>query len=229
MRNYFVPFLLLLFTMPALAIEVYQAKEIEVYRGGTIEPYQGGGSIAPQQSPSVQPNRGYQIQPNQGGAIEVYQLEKGAARETPAPAPGYGRPEDERDSAQRQRQADESRRAAQAEAKRKVQDLLGLWQTNVPGVAYTTPSTADGWAILHVSPGAKAGLLKLDAGGTYSWESYGGKKGRWVESGDPAYPIAIIDTVEKREWKVGFDAKRPVIFIWDGSIWYEGRKAEFKR
>lgn len=103
--------------------------------------------------------------------------------------------------------------------------LLGVWQTNIPGVAYTTPSSQPGYDILHVSSGAAAGLLRLDANGSYSWNSYGGKRGKWVQTGDAEYPIEIIDTVENKRWRVGLDPKSSELIVWSGSFWYRGRRA----
>jgi hypothetical protein len=58
-----------------------------------------------------------------------------------------------------------------------------------------------------VSSGAAGGLLKLNRDGTYSWNSYGGKSGKWVETGRAGEPIEIIDTVENRRWGVRLEPK----------------------
>jgi hypothetical protein len=106
--------------------------------------------------------------------------------------------------------------------------LLGVWQTNIPGAVYTTPSGRPGYDLLHVSSGAAAGLLKLDRNGTYSWNSYGGKRGKWVETGRSDYPIEIIDTVENKRWLVGLDPRSQELIVWAGSYWYNGRRAAVK-
>jgi hypothetical protein len=106
--------------------------------------------------------------------------------------------------------------------------LLGLWQTNIPGVVYTTPSSRRGYDVLHVSSGAAGGLLELNRDGTYKWNSYGGKHGRWVETGRSENPIEIIDTWENRRWDVRLEPKTGEIVLQSGSIWYLGRRAALK-
>jgi hypothetical protein len=108
-----------------------------------------------------------------------------------------------------------------------ISGLMGLWQTNVPGAVYTTPSSIPGYDRLHVSPGGPKGMLNIKSDGTYWWNSYGGKQGRWVDTGNADFPIQLIDTVENKKWAVGFDPKRLAgreIVVWDGSIWYDGRR-----
>jgi hypothetical protein len=79
-----------------------------------------------------------------------------------------------------------------------------------------------------VSSGAAGGLLKLNRDGTYSWNSYGGKSGKWVETGRAGEPIEIIDTVENRRWGVRLEPKTGEIIIQSGSIYYFGRPAAVK-
>lgn len=103
---------------------------------------------------------------------------------------------------------------------------FGVWHTNVPGAVWTSSSTTAGYDRLHVSAGAVAGNLVIKPNGTYTWASYGGKSGKWV-NGDSEYPIVLIDTVENRQWKVGLDSKHPDgqhIYIWDGNAYYYSGK-----
>lgn len=104
---------------------------------------------------------------------------------------------------------------------------LGVWRTRIPGAVWTSPSGYRDHDWLHVSTGVSAGDLIIRPNGTYVWNSYGGKAGRWVH-GDSEYPIVLIDTVENRHWKVGADPKHTGgrdIMVWDGnSIYYDGRK-----
>ena len=100
-----------------------------------------------------------------------------------------------------------------------AKDILGEWMTSIPGVAYETPSQVDGYNTLNVSPGVRDGALLINPDGTYEWSAYGGKTGAW-KAGDADYPVVLIDTVENKEWRVGLD--RGKLVIWDGSIWYEG-------
>jgi hypothetical protein len=111
-----------------------------------------------------------------------------------------------------------------------VAALFGVWQTNVPGAVYTVPSDRTGYDRLVVSSGAASGLFQLHPDGTYRWNSYGAaKRGRWVRTGDAGYPVEVIDTVEKRRWKVGFDKRRQIIRLWDGYVWYDGRRAQIRQ
>ncbi len=110
--------------------------------------------------------------------------------------------------------------------KNNVESLIGTWHTRIPGAVWQTPSGRDGYDNLHVSSGLKSGDLVINANGTYKWNSYGGKKGNWIK-GDSGYPIVLIDNVEKKKWRVGYDSKHTGgrdIIIWDGYIWYDGKK-----
>ena len=106
--------------------------------------------------------------------------------------------------------------------------LLGTWQTNIPGAVYTTPSGRAGYDLLHISSGTAAGLLRLNRDHTYSWNSYGGKRGKWVETGRADYPLELVDTVENKRWLVGLDPRSGELVVWAGSFWYNGRRAAVK-
>lgn len=116
---------------------------------------------------------------------------------------------------------------ASAAAGGDLSPYFGVWRTSVPGAAWTSPSGYQGYDWLHVSAGVSAGDLIIRPDGTYLWASYGGKSGRWVR-GDADYPIVLIDTVEKRRWKVGLDPKRTggrELIVWDGDVYhYDGRR-----
>lgn len=234
--------LLLACATSAHAIQPYQAQQIEVYRGSSIEPYKAQevkpyqantvrpyqpSAVKPSQAESVKPYQADSIRPHRGDAIEPLQpapqvepvpgrqpQQQDALRIAPvpaAPAPSPGKDMSARDAAHL------------------AKGVIGVWQTNIPGAVYTTPSGLSGYDILHVSSGAAAGLLRINANGTYTWNSYGGKKGKWVATSDPEYPVEIIDTVENRRWRVGYNATKATLLVWDGSIWYEGRKAAVKK
>lgn len=107
--------------------------------------------------------------------------------------------------------------------------LLGPWKTNVGGGVWQTPSAIPGWDTLHISAGALSGLLVIYPDHTYVWNAYGGKKGRWAESGDPSYPVKLEDLKENRIWQVGLDARHPGrIFVRDtkGYYYYQGTRAK---
>lgn len=101
-----------------------------------------------------------------------------------------------------------------------------VWRTRIPGAVWTSPSGYAGYDWLHVSTGVSVGDLIIRPNGTYVWNSYGGKSGRWVR-GDAEYPIVLIDTAENRRWKVGIDPRHTGgrdIVLWDGYYWYDGRR-----
>ncbi|MCF8503403.1 MAG: hypothetical protein K9G59_00690 [Caulobacter sp.] len=109
-----------------------------------------------------------------------------------------------------------------------LSSLYGAWSTSVPGAVWQTPSAIPGWATLHISRGALAGLLVIYPDGRYVWNAYGGKRGVWRRSGDPEYPILIEDRAERRTWKVGPNLRQPGrIYIVEGNGYfhYEGRRA----
>lgn len=105
---------------------------------------------------------------------------------------------------------------------------FGVWRTRIPGAVWTSPSGYQGYDWLHVRAGASAGDLIIRPDGTYVWNSYGGKSGRWVRGESAAFPVVLIDTAENRRWQVGADPKRTGgrdIVVWDGnSFSYDGRK-----
>jgi hypothetical protein len=144
-------------------------------------------------------------------ALEVFRADEvkpsPASQASPAWPPGAARP---------------------APASPGISALLGLWQTNIPGAVYTAPSSRPGYDELHVGSGAAAGLLRLNADRTYSWNSYGGKTGRWEASGDAAYPLTLVDSVENKRWKVGLDPRTGELIVWGGSYWYNGRRASLR-
>ncbi len=110
--------------------------------------------------------------------------------------------------------------------KNEVSSLIGVWHTNVPGAVYQTPSNVQGYDKLHVSSGVKSGDLIINSNGTYKWNSYGGKSGRWMR-GDKEYPVVLIDNQEHKKWKVGLDQNHSGgrdIIIWDGYVWYNGKR-----
>lgn len=104
--------------------------------------------------------------------------------------------------------------------------LFGAWYTSLPGAVWTT-NEIPGWQTLHIAPGAAAGVFVLYQNGTWLWNSYGGKRGRWSASGDSEYPILLDDRKEGRKWKVGFNTKEAGT-IWivesDGYFWYKGKR-----
>lgn len=96
-------------------------------------------------------------------------------------------------------------------------ELLGAWQSSVSGAVWTSPSSFPGFESLHISPGALAGLLVIYPDGSYVWNSYGGKKGRWMRSDRSDYPLVLEDTVENKRWLVGLDQRTQRLTIWDGN------------
>lgn len=249
MKHLVVAALLIAFAQTAGAIEVYQAQEIQPYQGQkvsprraqAIKPYQaqdikpyqaqdikpyraqeiksyGGQDIQPYAAQDLQPHQTQEVQVNSAKDIAPQSASGGSTVSNVAPAPVAGNmPSPQPRSSKKQKGVS----GAKA--------LLGLWQTNIPGAVYTTPSGLAGYDTLHVSSGVAAGLLKINPNGTYSWNSYGGKKGKWVESGDAEYPIEIIDTVENRRWRVGYSSSKRALLIWSGSFWYEGQRATVKK
>jgi hypothetical protein len=139
------------------------------------------------------------------GAIEMFQAESVKPWQPPS-------------QTARQQVAATPQQAASVEG---VKAMLGAWQSSVAGAVWTTPSSIPGWSNLNVSPGALAGLLVIYPDGTYVWNSYGGKKGRWTPSTVGGYPVALEDRAEKKTWLVGPDTASPGrIFIWDGGSFY---------
>lgn len=202
---------------PAGAIEAYRAQEIQPYQAQEIQRYQAQ-DIEKHQAPQVQQYQSDRVDQARGQMGGVPSGARNSAIE-PYVAPVPAQP----------RTAPQPERQKKPAAPRGARALLGVWQTNVPGAVYTTPSGMAGYDVLHVSSGAAAGLLRLNPNGTYSWNSYGGKKGKWLETGDAEYPIEIVDTVENRRWRVGYSASKGTLIVWSGSIWYEGRRAAVKK
>jgi hypothetical protein len=187
-----------LFALLTAAAAAVSAQTIKPYQAQEVKPYQAQ-EVKPYQAQQIKPYQAQEIKPYQAQEVKPYRAADSGAQHAQPPQKGGG-----------------------------ISSLLGLWQTNIPGVAYTTPSSQAGYDILHVSPGAPGGLFMLNANGTYSWNSYGGKRGKWVQTGRSDYPVEIIDTVEKRRWLVGLDGRTGEITLWSGSFWYKGRRAAMK-
>ena len=104
---------------------------------------------------------------------------------------------------------------------------FGVWRARIPGAVWSSPSGYQGYDWLHVRAGVSAGDLIIRPDGTYVWNSYGGKAGRWMR-GDAGHPVVLIDTVENRQWRVGAGPGRTggrEIIVWDGSSFhYDGRR-----
>jgi hypothetical protein len=184
------------------------AQDIKPFQAQSVQPVRPAQSIEPYRAQDVQPAR---------PAQEV-QLVRPTQNVQPAPI----------QQDQRNFRTERQTTRQQAQASGSLAAYLGTWQTNIPGVAYTTPSGRPGYDILHVSSGAAGGLLVLNRNGTYKWNSYGGKTGKWVETGRSADPIEIIDTVENRRWGVRMDSNTGEIILQSGSIYYYGRRAAVK-
>jgi len=105
--------------------------------------------------------------------------------------------------------------------------FFGVWRTSIPGAVWESPSGYPGRSWLHVAAGVAVGDLIIRPDGSYLWNSYGGKSGRW-ERGDADYPLVLIDTVERRRWKVGADPRHTGgrdIILWDDNAYhYDGRR-----
>jgi len=213
-------FLLLAIPAATQAIEPYRADQVEVYRGSGIEPSRAG---------QVREKRGNDIQPYQAETVEPHQGAPGIGNRAASQAKPAGNEGIEIVRLPPQPAGSVPSRPEPLRSAASAKSVVGLWQTNIPGAVYTTPSGLTGYDVLHVSTGAAAGLLRIDSNGTYSWNSYGGKKGKWVSSTDPEYPIELVDTVENRRWRVGYSGSKGVLYILSGSIWYEGRKASLKK
>lgn len=116
---------------------------------------------------------------------------------------------------------------AQPAAAARPSALFGRWRTRIPGGVWQSPSPVPGYDVLNVSTGARAGDLIIRPDGTYVWQSYGGKSGRW-EPGDAEHPVVLVDTSEGKRWRVRLDPKREngrELIIWGGgSFNYEGRR-----
>lgn len=107
-----------------------------------------------------------------------------------------------------------------------VEQLIGVWQTRVPGAVWQAPSEVAGRDRLRVSAGANGGDLAISPDGRYAWNAYGGKIGVWVR-GDTDYPVVLIDAAEGKRWKVGYDPRHTGgrdIVVWDGAVAYDGRR-----
>lgn len=106
--------------------------------------------------------------------------------------------------------------------------FFGVWRTRIPGAVWTSPSGYDRYDWLHVAAGVSVGDLIIRPDGTYVWNSYGGKSGRWEKGDSAEWPIVLIDTVENRRWVVGVDPNHTGgrdIVVWDGNAFsYDGRR-----
>ncbi|MCL5030213.1 MAG: hypothetical protein M1480_14475 [Bacteroidetes bacterium] len=180
-------------------IQTHKAKEIKPYKSKTIE-VDKSKTIDVYRAKTIEANKAKDIDVHKGKTVEVY---KGKTIDTDKKDPGKNN-----------------------SARNNIEQLFGVWHTKIPGAVWQSPSEVSGYDKLHVSAGARSGDLVINKNGTYKWNSYGGKSGKW-EKGGPDYPLVLIDKVEHKKWKVGFDNKHTGgrdIIIWDGYVWYDGKK-----
>jgi hypothetical protein len=183
-------------------IQVYKSKSITPDSSKTIQSINHSNQIDPYKSKNVEVYKRKEIEVYKGRSIEPNQIKD--SKNSPVKNP----------------------KVKTSNSQNNVKNLIGVWHTKIPGAVWQSPSGRDGYNNLHVSGGAASGDLVIYKNGTYIWNSYGGKKGRWGE-GDSDYPIVLNDKVENKKWKVCFDAKHSGgrdIIIWDGNIWYDGKK-----
>lgn len=199
-------------TLPALAALLCApglAAAIEVFRAQDVQPYRAP-DVQADRAQEVRPDRAREVQPGRPAAArepEIVELQAPPAASGPA---------------QGAHPAAEARPPAREEAD--LSYFFRVWRTRIPGAVWQSPSATPGWDVLHVSAGAQAGDLTIFPDGRYVWNSYGGKKGRWVREGGA---IVLVDTVEGKRWSVRRDPDRQGgrdIVVWDGSVWYDGRK-----
>ena len=107
----------------------------------------------------------------------------------------------------------------QQEETAKNSDLSPFFHTflmAVPGAVVDTPATGT-----QVTPGALSGGLTVNSDGTYIWNStWEGKvlKGSWKATGDPGYPILLLNGEDGHDWKLG----KSISSTWGGGdivIW----------
>lgn len=107
---------------------------------------------------------------------------------------------------------------------------FGIYQIWVPGAAYTIPDYSNQQLILVTSAGTGVlpGGIQINSDKTYVWNSSWDEKvikGTWIETGDQGYPIELIKAQEGKSWKIGKSTDTNAdITIWDGYIWYDGKK-----
>ena len=197
-------------------MEVYKAKTIKV---------DSAKSIRVKQSKQVEVHKANSIEVYKAKETELYKGKQAENVKGNLPAVTKAN-----DVIEEKGKPDVKKKEVPAENKDKnneIENLIGTWHTKIPGAVWETPNGRDGYNTLHVSAGLKAGDLVIKKDGTYKWNAYGGKSGKWVK-GDSEYPLVLIDNKEKKNWKVGYDSKHTGgrdIIIWDGNYyWYDGKK-----
>jgi hypothetical protein len=93
-----------------------------------IKPFQAQ-PVRPAQS--IEPARAQEVQPVRPAQVQIVRPVQNAQ-----PVP----PQQDQRSSRADRREREERQAAKRQPQASVAALLGVWQTNIPGVAYTTPS-----------------------------------------------------------------------------------------
>lgn len=169
-----------------------------------------GADVQPYQAKQVQPYQAKTTQPYQAPTTQPYQAPTTQPYQAPTTQPYHAKP---------------LQPTPKGHCPNDVGHLVGRWQTNVSGAAYTTEDAA-GNRYMHTSAGARAGQLVINPNGTYVWAAWGGKKGRWVK-GSKSWPIVLIDNQEHKKWGVACNESSggKQIYIWDGQYYtYNGRR-----
>lgn len=127
-------------------------------------------------------------------------------------------------------QSEEEKQAEQVDTGNYAGIEFGTYQYWVPGVSYVTHDYSNSQTVLVTSSGSGVlpGGIRIKADKTYIWNSsWDGKviTGSWSESTVSGYPIVLLNAQEGKNWLVGpSNDSGSDIIVWDGSIWYNGKK-----
>ena len=214
-RSSLLASLLVVGALPAAAqdLQPFRAQEVRPVQAQDVQPVRAR-EVRPVQAQEVRPVRAQEVKPVQAQDVRPVQAQDvrpvPAVPEVRSTSTGHAAPG-----------------TVRAGAQGKPEALFGRWRTRLPGAVWQAPSPVPGYDVLHVTTGARAGDLLIRPDGTYVWQSYGGKSGRW-ERGDAEYPVVLVDAAEGKRWRVGLDPRREngrELIIWDGgSFAYEGQR-----
>ncbi|MBF0334714.1 MAG: hypothetical protein HQL40_13885 [Alphaproteobacteria bacterium] len=177
--------------LPAAA--QFTAQQVTPYQSQQIQPYEAE-QLRPNRSERIRPERAERVRPERAERVRPDRV---------APAAGGDRREAVVDA--RCDTADQSPR-----------QMLGRWQTFVPGSVVETPRGVE------VGIAGGGAFLDVSEGGDYQW---GNITGKWKKSteGD-GWPVVLTKARDGKNWKISIDGDSCELLLWDGMTHLRGKR-----
>ncbi|MBF0373287.1 MAG: hypothetical protein HQL39_07680 [Alphaproteobacteria bacterium] len=193
-----------LVTCAAIGVMVAASPAAAQFTAQQVSPYESQ-QIQPFESEQIRPNRSERVRPDRGERVRPDRAERVRPDRGERVAPNAGG--DRREAAVDARcdTADQSPR-----------QMMGRWQTFVPGSVVETPRGVE------VGIAGGGAFLDVSEGGNYEWGNIAGK---WKKSteGD-GWPVVLTKAREGKNWKLSLDGDTCELLLWDGMTHLRGKR-----